>query len=613
MSFKCEERIDLFCNVCGLFTPKPKQVKITPKVEAGYLRAFSEEIRNNVPFAPKKICNNCYTTLVGTNKDYGQPKPRMLWEEPNDDHTNCYVCLTPSFVGYRWQTRNNIEYPTYPTTNSRKINTSEPTQSTNRERSPLPGPSHIVELEPIRQEITPNYTTPSTISSPSSGERFTPNTNKIPVPVQMGQASFEDLMRDLAVPPQKVELAGSRFREHHWLKPSTRTTFLRNENSFSAIFKEKEIRMSIVRNNNVECKVNRVTYCDDIEGLFDLFGVQHQVNQWRLFIDGGCDTLKLVLLHNGNLFPSIPIGFARNCPEKYDGMQQILEILKYDQFKWDVIVDFKLINILVGLMAASSKYPCIYCLWDSKAKDMDKLYSDKWDPRPQWDELTKEEQRKINCINPPLVPRDKILLPPLHIKIGLVTQLFKTLLKHTEKGPAIKAKLNEILNERPSDDKIMAAVFNGPQIDKIFADTALPGIMADDQAKAFKCLKEVCSNFLGSIRPLNYKHIIEKFVKSYKALNVNATIKLHTLICHLDKFRNNCSDYSDQQGERFHQDFKTIQERYNGKNMIRGMGMYCYSLIRFKDPKDHNRQTSYSKKMEYFLVNPNVNKNVNIN
>ncbi|GBP60164.1 hypothetical protein EVAR_41854_1 [Eumeta japonica] len=40
------------------------------------------------------------------------------------------------------------------------------------------------------------------------------------------------------------------------------------------------------------------------------------------------------------------------------------------------------------------------------------------------------------------------------------------------------------------------------------------------------------------------------------------SIKLHYLRNHLDKFPDNLGNYSEEQGERFHQDLKVIEERY---------------------------------------------------
>lgn len=74
-------------------------------------------------------------------------------------------------------------------------------------------------------------------------------------------------------------------------------------------------------------------------------------------------------------------------------------------------------------MAAASKHSCIYCLWNSRSgtKDPEMTYAEtEWPPRPEWNE---ENRGKFNAILTPLVPRNKIILPPLHIKIGLISQL----------------------------------------------------------------------------------------------------------------------------------------------------------------------------------------------
>lgn len=53
-------------------------------------------------------------------------------------------------------------------------------------------------------------------------------------------------------------------------------------------------------------------------------------------------------------------------------MEQILNLVEYKTFQWEVIVDFKLINILLGLMGAASKYPFVFCLWDTKYEGDDR-------------------------------------------------------------------------------------------------------------------------------------------------------------------------------------------------------------------------------------------------
>ncbi|GFT46791.1 hypothetical protein TNCV_1317251 [Trichonephila clavipes] len=42
--------------------------------------------------------------------------------------------------------------------------------------------------------------------------------------------------------------------------------------------------------------------------MMNLMNISYDLNNWRLFIDFSKLSLKAVLLHNGNILPSIPIG-----------------------------------------------------------------------------------------------------------------------------------------------------------------------------------------------------------------------------------------------------------------------------------------------------------------
>ena len=44
------------------------------------------------------------------------------------------------------------------------------------------------------------------------------------------------------------------------------------------------------------------------------------------------------------------------------------------------------------------------------------------------------------------------------------------------------------------------------------------------------------------------------------------SIKVHFLHNHLDRFPANCGDVSDEQVERFHQDIKEMETRYQGRS-----------------------------------------------
>ena len=72
-----------------------------------------------------------------------------------------------------------------------------------------------------------------------------------------------------------------------------------------------------------------------------------------------------------------------------------------------------------------------------------------------------------NITNEPLVNRNCIVLPPLHINLGLMKQFVKALDKHGN-------CFNYIVKKFPglSMEKLKAGIFDGPQIRKLIQDQA---------------------------------------------------------------------------------------------------------------------------------------------
>ena len=56
--------------------------------------------------------------------------------------------------------------------------------------------------------------------------------------------------------------------------------------------------------------------------------------------------------------------------------------------------------------------------------------------------------------------------------------------------------------------------------------------------------------------------------------------KVHFLHSHLDNFPENLGDYSEEQGERFHQDIKEMERRYQGRWNTNMMVDFCWMLKR---------------------------------
>ena len=75
---------------------------------------------------------------------------------------------------------------------------------------------------------------------------------------------------------------------------------------------------------------------------------------------------------------------------------------------------------VVGSTKGYTKNPCFLCLWDSRAKN-EHWIREQW---PKRNELTVGEK---NILNQSLVSPDKVLLPPLHIKLDLMKDYVKSL------------------------------------------------------------------------------------------------------------------------------------------------------------------------------------------
>ena len=67
--------------------------------------------------------------------------------------------------------------------------------------------------------------------------------------------------------------------------------------------------------------------CKDVDGLFKALNMSHCSDEWRLFTDSSKVSPKPVLLHNGNVLPSIPVAHAFGSKESDDSMKQFLQYI----------------------------------------------------------------------------------------------------------------------------------------------------------------------------------------------------------------------------------------------------------------------------------------------
>jgi len=108
-----------------------------------------------------------------------------------------------------------------------------------------------------------------------------------------------------------------------------------------------------------------VIFCNDVCSIMEVLGHEYNLDQWHLFTDSSKVSLKVVLLHNGNRFPSVPLAHAANMKESYESVKLLLERIKYDEFKWKLYGDLKLWH---SYSDCNTKYCCFLCKWDSQDK-----------------------------------------------------------------------------------------------------------------------------------------------------------------------------------------------------------------------------------------------------
>lgn len=113
------------------------------------------------------------------------------------------------------------------------------------------------------------------------------------------------------------------------------------------------------------------------------------------------------------------------------------------------------------------------------------------------------------------------------------------------------------------------------------------------EREAWKSFIEVVNGFLGNHKVENYKEVVDRLIISYKEVGCRMSLKVHVLHSHLEVFKSNMGAYSEEQGERFHQDVQEFEKRYQSQYNERMLGDYIWGLIRESD-QTYKRKTRRS-------------------
>ena len=471
----CKHPLEKFCFVCGSYIfSKSAQKKLTNNLLVAYELYFGFKPKFlDRHWTPKSVCSTCFVRLSAFGKgkekylSFGKP---VEWRDPADHVSDCYFCLTTITGG-------KFCKAVYPDVQS--VTKTAPHSI----RYPKP--------EPPKAQTDSSEKGEDSDYCPDLSDNSAKNK-------KIDQSYLNDMCRDLGLSKENSELLASRLQEKDALAKGTKVTYYRKRSQqFQQYF----------------CKHGDFCYCTDVNALFAALGEEHNADEWRLFIDGSKYSIKAVLLHNGNIKPSISIGYSVTAKETYDAMKMLLELVKYNQYNWKICCDLKMVAILAGLQGGYTKYICFLCLWDSRA-DNEHFTRRHWDIR---------ENRVIGQQNSrykALVKEENIIFPPLHLKLGLMKNFVKALARDPENRGFVylKSKFPKI-----STQKIKAAIFVGPQIKKLLNDEDSKQCLSGDEAKSWDSFKQVFEGFLGNN---NYETLIEDMMKNFHAIGKYAKINL---------------------------------------------------------------------------------------
>lgn len=344
------------------------------------------------------------------------------------------------------------------------------------------------------------------------------------------------------------------------LEPGVKVTGLRNRQvDIQKLFKVSEDKT--------------LAWCTDVYELMAYMGISYIPDDWRLFIDANIESLKALLLDNENKLPAIPIAYCTDTKETYEKMDLILKKVDYRRHEWKICCDLKVVDMLCGLQGGYTKHMCFLCEWDSRHKG-NQYHKHDWPLRRQHIIGKKNVQKKA------LVEKDKILMPPLHVKLGVVQSFVKTVGKRDEvmdvlmklypgltknvqqKNKQQEDKTKEKKKKEPRD-KLKQGVLNGPDIRKLVKSVKFDAVLNGEEKNAWNAIKRLIQGFFGKHRSTTFRDDINEMLRAFDLIGVNMSLKIHYLHYHLNYFAAQLSTESEEHGERYHQTALPFESRYD--------------------------------------------------
>ncbi|XP_061433007.1 uncharacterized protein LOC133358637 [Lethenteron reissneri] len=285
------------------------------------------------PWAPNFSCEQCKNTLEGWYR--GEKKAMKfaisrIWREPTDHSINYYFCMVDPSKRRTGKNAPSITYPDLPSSIA-------PMPHCHELPIPTPPEREQPSLEESDEDV---YADDNFRGTAEERNPYYPN-----------QKYLNDFIRDYGLTKSNAKLLTPRLKQWNLLDESVQVANQR---------KRHQPFCSFLTHQDGLC------FCHNVTSLFEAIGIVCNQNEWRLLIDSSSRSLKAMLLHNGNKYPSLPLPHTVHLKEDYNRIKTLLDALKYDEYGWEVIGDFKMVAFLMGFQGGFTKFPCYLCLWDSR-------------------------------------------------------------------------------------------------------------------------------------------------------------------------------------------------------------------------------------------------------
>lgn len=394
MEFQCNHR-NSFCYICGHFAAKRNVKKRNEQFVIWLRRYYGDEFEwIDESYTPSVACSACYISMKRCFDD-NEKKPKyknpMKWYDPGaHDSNTCYFCIntqsrvnTPRSQNYEYKASPYVEMPVLHTSASPPLNVG------------FQQPDEPIDFG-MDEDVEMNFDAPADdmetevadfTDVAASTSSYTQN-----VPVNVGirlinQARLNNMCRRLELSQRKSIMLAEMLKEDNILASDVTMVSQRKRSAaFFPYFANAE----------------KLSYCSNITGLMKELNIDYDATDWRLFIDASKSGLEGVLLHNDGAYMPVPIAYSRELKETYASMKLIFDKVRYSEHK----------------------NSCFICTWVSTAKI--KHYHATWEKRGEFEIGVMNIAKKSCC------PREKILLPTLHIKLGLVSSFVRKLDKDGE-------------------------------------------------------------------------------------------------------------------------------------------------------------------------------------